>query len=52
MNLATDKPELDEAWQNTLHEVVGILLSGVLQFADAAADLAMVAKNFEAADHG
>lgn len=52
MNLATDKPELRNAWEGALHEVTGILLSGVTQFADAAADLAMRAANFQQADAG
>lgn len=46
----TNKPELDAAWESTLHEIAGILLSGQLAFADAAADLFMVAKNFHTAD--
>lgn len=46
----TDKPELKTAWDATLQEITGILLSGELAFLDAAADLSDVAKNFEKAD--
>lgn len=50
MNLGTNKPKLDSAWQDTMHEITGILLSAEAQFGDAAADLAMVADGFKKAD--
>lgn len=49
MSLATQKPELKNALTEALHEVTGVLLAGVGQFADAAADLEMRAKRFRQA---
>lgn len=47
MNLNTNKAELEEGWQFALGQIAGILLTGVPQFADAAADLKLRAENFK-----